>query len=153
MIRLIIFDWGRTLYDNKGGRLFPETIDLLQNLSKKYKLAIVSLVTDGDFEKRRKILRENNLNQYFSSILFTQTDKDELYDRTLSNLNVEPRNVVIVDDRVIRGVKWGNKRGTKTIWLKNGKFSDDLPTEETGQPTNTITNLKDLQKILESYNN
>lgn len=153
MISLIIFDWGRTLYENEKEKLFPETIDLLRSLSKKYKLAIVSLVTDGDFEKREKILRENNLNQYFSSILFTKTDKDKLYDRTLLNLNVEPQNVVIVDDRVIRGIRWGNKRGAKTIWLKNGKFSNDLPTEETGQPTNTITSLKDLQGVLESYNN
>ncbi|MEK7551070.1 MAG: HAD hydrolase-like protein [Patescibacteria group bacterium] len=147
MIKGIIFDWGRTLYDNEKEFLFSETKDVLDYLSKKYNLAIVSLATDGNFEKRWKIIKNYDLEKYFKSILFTQDNKDKLYIETLKKMNLNPKEIIIIDDRVIRGIAWGNKRGAKTIWIKKGKFSNELPTKVTGIPTYTITNLKDLLKL------
>ncbi len=148
MKKLIIFDWGRTLYDNDANALFPETIRLLQYLAPKYTLAIVSLALDGDFERRQKIMREHDLERYFASILFTATDKDALYAKTLGQLGIAPQETVIVDDRMVRGIAWGNHHGTTTIWLQKGKFAEELPNETTGQPTHIIHNLAELYSIL-----
>ncbi len=147
MIKLIIFDWGRTLYDNDNNRLFPESIQILDTLSKKYQLAICSLAKDGNSERRWNVFRENNLEKYFTSILFTQDDKDKLYQETVSKLAINPKHILIVDDRIIRGIAWGNKHKTKTVWVKQGKFSQELPTEETGKPTYIIKKVAELLNL------
>lgn len=147
MIKLIIFDWGRTLYDNDNNRLFPETKHVLETLSNTYQLAIVSLSKDGDFERRWKIFREHDLEKYFISIQFTQHDKDKLYEKTLSELKTNPKQTVVVDDRMIRGISWGNRNKAKTIWIKKGKFSKELPTPETGKPTYTIEHIAEILNL------
>ena len=150
MKKLIIFDWGRTLYKPETEKLFPDTVEVLESLSNKYTLAIVALATAGEekIRERLKIIKENNLGQYFSSILFDIKDKDSMYVKTLKDLEVKPENVVIVDDRTIRGIKWGNKNGTATVWFQNGKFKDELPNEDTGEPTYTIHSLSDILKYM-----
>lgn len=145
---LIIFDWGRTLYDHENERLFPETKEVLEYLSKKYALAIVSLATNGNIAKRWKIIIENDLGKYFNSILFDPENKDRLYEITLKTLAVKPSKVVIIDDRTVRGIQWGNRHGTVTIWLKKGKFSNEGPNKETGNPTHIIKNLASLKTLL-----
>src|SRR5947209_1167650 len=110
MIKLIIFDWGRTLYDNDHERLFPDTISVLMKMSNNYQLAIVSLAVDGNFEKRWEALKKNDLLKYFVSVYFTQ-DKDAAYEKTLTQLSLRPDEVLIVDDRVVRGINWANKHG------------------------------------------
>ncbi|MBI3335415.1 MAG: HAD hydrolase-like protein [Candidatus Portnoybacteria bacterium] len=147
-INAIIFDWGRTLYDHDNEQLFPEAKEVLEYLSKKYMLAIVSLATDGNIAKRWKIIIENDLGKYFDSILFDPEDKGRLYEITLQTLNVKPEEVVIVDDRTVRGIQWGNEHGTMTIWVKKGKFSNELPNDQIGQPTHTIETLTELKTLL-----
>ncbi len=151
-LRGIIFDWGRTLYDSDHAALFPEAVRVVERLSARYALAIVALITRGDFEtaeeERRAILRASGLEQHFSSPLFAPADKDSLYPLALRRLCLSPREVAIVDDRVIRGVRWGNRAGATTIWLRRGQFAQELPDEETGAPTHTIANLVQLLDIL-----
>lgn len=150
MIKGIIFDWGRVLYDADRNVLFPETVKCLDKISKKYKLAIVSLASDGNIDRRLKLIKENNLEKYFSVILFNKEDKDSLYVSALSKMGLKNRELVIIDDRVIRGIRWGNENGTQTVWVKKGKFSNELPNEKTGSPTYIIENLTE---ILHLFNN
>lgn len=147
-MKAVIFDFGRTLYDRGAGRIFPEAFDILEKLSKKYRLAIVSLTTDGDMGNRIDILKENKIDHYFSPAIFVVEDKDSAYEKALKKMGVVPEDVAIVDDRVVRGIKWGNDMGAMTIWFKNGRFSDELPSKETGEPTHTITSLPELEGIL-----
>lgn len=149
MIKAIVFDFGRTLYDRDNDRFFPEAFEVLESFSSKYKMAIVSMAPGGDIEERRQVLKDNNMEKYFDSITFVKEDKDSAYEKALIELNVEPKDIVIIDDRVKRGISWGNKRGVATIWFRNGRFRDELPDESTGEPTYTITNLSELLKILE----
>ena len=65
-----------------------------------------------------------------------------------TNLDVAPHEIAIVDDRTRRGIRWGNRNGTTTIWLRQGKFSKELPDEDMGQPTYTINTLNDLFALL-----
>ncbi|MDD5050524.1 MAG: HAD hydrolase-like protein [Candidatus Pacebacteria bacterium] len=145
----IIFDWGRTLYDAENADLFPDTIEILEYLKNKYRLAIVSLAKkDGDIERRKAIVKEKDLEKYFEYIAFTDEDKDALYEKTVHQFKMKPEKTVIIDDRMFRGIQWGNKFGATTIWLQKGKFENELANEETGLPTFTIKNLKELRTIL-----
>ncbi len=148
--KVIIFDWGRTLYDNDNDCLFPGVPELLEYLSNRYRLAVVSLTSQGEaaIQKRWQIIRENGLEKHFSSILFTSEDKDKLYEETLRGLGVSPEEVVIVDDRTVRGIKFGNSRGAKTIWLKKGKFRDELPNKETGEPDYIISDIVEIRGLV-----
>lgn len=148
MIKAIILDWGRTLYDRENDWLFPEAEQLLDYLSKKYKLAIVSLATNELPEERQRLIRDLGIADYFEMILIDSKDKDQMYEQVLQQLEITPQELAVVDDRVIRGICWGNRKGAKTIWFKKGKFSDELPNEQTGNPDHTIGDLKELYNLL-----
>lgn len=152
MTKAIIFDWGRTLFDRDNDGLFPETKALVRDLSERYTLAIVSLAPKELIETRRQVVTDESLEQYFASIEFVDAKedgaKDRAYERTLKHLTVQSSEVAIVDDRMVRGIAWGNRHGCTTIWFCNGRFSNEKPTDETGQPSYTITSLDDLKGIL-----
>ena len=139
-----MFDWGRTLYDSENQVLFPETEKVLQILSKLYLLVIVSLASDGNIEKRMQVLCACGIEKYFAAVYFAQIDKDSLYAMALSRFALAFREAAVVDDRVIRGIKWGNTCGATTIWLRRGKFMNEEPNEETGPPTYVISNLEEV---------
>lgn len=143
-IKLIIFDWGGTLHSSETKSLFPGTVEILKKLSKTYTLALVSLARSQSREERLKAIEKNGVTHYFAEILVDEEDKDGLYERLLKDFKVSPENAAIVDDRTIRGIAWGNRNGATTIWIKRGKFANELPDETTGEPTYTINNLAEL---------
>jgi FMN phosphatase YigB (HAD superfamily) len=144
MIKAIIFDWGRTLYDSERQALYPHTEEVLSDLSIKYKLIIVSLASDGNISQRNSLLQDSGIAKYFTAVYFAERDKDSLYRIALQALDLKPQEVAIVDDRVIRGIRWGNQHGATTIWLRQGKFMDEEPDEETGAPTYCISKIEDM---------
>lgn len=154
MIKAIIFDWGRTLYDSEQGSFFSAVPALLAELSQRYTLAIVSLVS-GDYalraNERRAALSDANLSAHFAAIQFVPTDKDRAYQETLMRLKVSAIEMAIVDDRVKRGIAWGNQHGATTIWLKRGRFSGALPNAITGMPTYTINAIEEVGTLLKRH--
>jgi FMN phosphatase YigB (HAD superfamily) len=143
-IKAIMFDWGKTLYDSENNTLFPGTESVLQLLSTLYVLVIVALASDGNIEKRMHLLRTYGIEKYFTAIYFSQKDKDALYTTALARLGLPAKDVAIVDDRVVRGIRWGNACGATTIWLKRGKFINEEPNKETGPPVYVISNLQEM---------
>jgi len=151
MVRAIIFDWGRTLYDSEQGTLFPAVPTLLAELSRRYTLAIVSLVS-GDFASRvsarRSTVAEADIERFFAVIAFVPGDKEGAYRDVLAQLALSATDVAIVDDRVRRGIAWGNAQGATTIWLRRGRFADELPDTATGLPTYTIGAVEEITTTL-----
>ncbi|MDP7115495.1 MAG: HAD hydrolase-like protein, partial [Candidatus Woesearchaeota archaeon] len=141
MIKVVIIDWARTLFEAETYALYPEAKDLVQYLSQKYKLALVSLCKREPVPERRALIDSLELTQYFEQILIDPEDKNKLYEQAFEHFKVKPEEIAILDDRTVRGVQWGNKKGCKTIWVKQGKFKDELPNEETGQPNYKIDSL------------
>ena len=148
-IKNIIFDWGRTLYDPDNERLFDGVKEMLPEMARKYKLYIVSLASKGEEEivKRRKMIKDFGIEGYFQDIFFAPEDKDSLYEGLVAKYGLDLSKTAVVDDRIIRGVAWGNRNGATTVWFQNGKFGSELPTPETGEPTHHITSFADLQSI------
>ncbi|MDE1846626.1 MAG: HAD family hydrolase [Candidatus Micrarchaeota archaeon] len=144
--KAIIFDWGRTLYDKENGRLFPETKEVVESCAKKYELAIVSLSVDGDIEDRFEKLKNYDLRKSFRFALFHPSDKDTLFRNAIGNLDLEAREVMIVDDRIKR-LRWGIENGCQTIWIRKGKYAGELPNGE-GNPTYTVDSLREILRIV-----
>jgi|SRR3989338_7187250 len=152
MDKAIIFDWGRTLYDSETKREFPDAEKVLAHcIERGYRLAVVSLVSaqaNSTLDERVAVIEKSSLRKYFEIALVTDKNKDEILDSVVAHFGLPLDSVYIVDDRIIRGIKYGNAHGHPTIWFQNGKFANELPDGTTGHPMHTIESLAELLKLL-----
>ena len=149
--KMIIFDYGRTLYDRETDDFFPDAIPVVKTLAEKYRLSIVSVSPVDEEEARIEALREQGILDHFEEIVFTASGdaKSKEYEDLLRKVDIKANEVVVVDDYIIRGIAWGNAAGATTVWFQNGKFADLTPNDETGDPDFTIHSLSELPKILD----
>ena len=150
MIKLVIFDYGRTLFDRETDALFLDVANVVRELSKRFRLCIVSYSPDEEIPGRIGVLRENGILDCFEGLYFVDDPerKFDKYDEVLRSRGLEACEVAVVDDYIIRGIAWGNQRGATTIWFRRGKFADVLANEQTGEPTFTIKALSELLPLL-----
>lgn len=151
-IHAIIFDWGRTLYDSVTKSEFTDAAEVLEYCKNKgYRLAVASLVSvhaNATLEERSQQIEQSALRHFFEMSRVTDKDKDVIFDEIVAFLGLPREQIAIVDDRTVRGIKYGNKHGHPTIWFQNGKFAQELPDLDTGTPTYTIHSLRELKNIL-----
>lgn len=154
MKQAIIWDWARTLFDREDNQEFSEAEEVLQYCqSKGYRQAVVSLLTQANspgttLKDREEEIASSPLRKYFEMALATDTSKDAAFDQVVKYFGMPRDQVLIIDDRTQRGIKYANKNGHPSIWLKRGKFASELPDDETGQPDYIIHDLKELYDIL-----
>lgn len=153
-IKAVIFDWGRTLYDSEKKQEFSEAEEVLAWCrAHGWRLAAVSLVSavaNATLAERKVAIERSPLRRYFEVALVTDTDKDALFDQVIRYFGLPRAEVLIVDDRMIRGIRYGNAHGHPTVWVKKGKFAGELPNVRTGMPTHTITEISQLKAIFEN---
>jgi FMN phosphatase YigB (HAD superfamily) len=151
-IKAIIFDWGRTLFDSETKKEFPGAEAVLQYCQNSgYRLTVASLVTvhaNATLKERILQIEKSPLRKFFEMALVTDKDKDMVFDKIVEKLELPRSQILIVDDRTIRGIKYGNQQGHPTVWFQNGKFANELPDASTGTPTFTIHSLSELIEII-----
>lgn len=151
-IKAIIFDWGRTLFDSESKELYPESLGVLEFChAQGLHLACASLVSaqaNATLEERKGQVENSVLRKFFEFVAVTDVNKDLIFDEIVGKLNLPREEILIVDDRTVRGIKYGNHNGHPTVWFQNGKFANELPNKETGAPTYTIQNLNELKDII-----
>ncbi len=151
-VKAIIFDWGRTLFDSETKQEFPEAEQVLELCQQRgFWLAVVSLVSEhsnANLEERTAQIEGSPLRRFFEMVAVTDQDKDKALDETVNKLALPREQILIVDDRTVRGIKYGNLRGHPTVWLQQGKFANELLNKETKQPTFTIHALAERAGIL-----
>lgn len=150
--KAIIFDWGRTLFDSETKNEFQDAEGVLNWCKEKgYRIACVSLVSkvaNATLEERRRQIETSSLRKFFEIVSVTDVDKDIILDEIVAKLNMQRSEILIIDDRMIRGIKYGNLRGHPTVWFQNGKFANELPNKETKEPTFIIHSLEELKDVL-----
>lgn len=88
------------------------------------------------------------LRKFFEVVAVTDEDKDKIMDEIVLKFNLPRSEILIVDDRIICGIKYRNLHGHPTVWLQKGKFANELPNEETKLLLFTIHSLDELASII-----
>lgn len=145
MINLIIFDWKRTLYDPDRGILIRGAEDVLNYLvSKNLKLILVG---KGGEDMQREV-DKLDVRNFFTDIVFAEGEKDpNVFAKYLTKI---PKNTLFIGDRVRSELEIGNKLGATTIWVRAGKFADELPEIKEQEPDYTVKSLTDCLNFLKS---
>jgi len=140
-----MFDWGWTLWDPENNALMKDAIKILEFAKGRgYKIAIACLASDGDVDRRMRLMGETGVSKYCDSIKISkEMDKNILLDGLLEEFGVHPEETIVVDDRTIRGVLWAVNNEATAVWFQNGKHSEELPLEGK-EPDCTIHSLFEL---------
>lgn len=147
MYKALIFDFGRTIYDKDNNCLFPKITEVFEYCrTNGYKLFMISNYETG----REEIIRDSGVRKYFDKIVVTKGKNKKDFLRCISGVGLEPKDVLVVGDRIKSEIRIGNELGADTVWFKHGKYSGVKPENYAEKPTHTIIRLQQLFDILTS---
>ena len=132
---------------SQGSFLYEDTKDLLDYLSKNYKLGII---TNGLADVQHKRIRESDVGHYFDDVIISDEIKiakpnPEIFEYALKSLNHDDKSsVLMVGDSLSSDIKGGLNASIDTCWcnLSNKVNNTDIV------PKYEINNLLDLKNIL-----
>lgn len=147
--RVAIFDWKRTLYDPDKRTLIDNAKEILEALHRKGVLLV--LIGMGDKEMYQEVERLG-LSDYFTHIKFLNEGKNASIFQPYID-GEQPGKTLVIGDRARGEVQVGNSLGATTIWIKQGKFADELPEEGKQKPSYETDGLAGLSTILDKIYN
>ena len=136
----IIFDYNRTLYDPETDALSHGALELLKYSSKGNELFLISRAEPGRSER----LERSKIRKYFKRLAFVDVKTPELF----LELSDEDKDAIVIGDRVREEIRIGNRLGMKTIWVRQGKFADEMPEGCDDKPTFIVTDLGEVREII-----
>lgn len=147
MVRGIIFDFNRTLYNPETSSLTSGTLDLLRYLkNSSYKLCLISKKTQ---EERREQISELGLDLYFPDILVIEGEKTKQdFEMCAKAMSLAYSEIAVVGDRVRSEITLGNEIGMTTFWYRSGKFASETPRNKEEEPDFIIDRLEELVDYL-----
>ncbi len=146
MIKAVIFDYAGTIYNPFTGKLYPQTVNVLEILTKKdIKLALVSRAFN--LEERLEEFKNLNLKKYFQILEAVSVENEKEFTHLLKEVNVQAQECLVVGDRVKSEILEGNKIGCKTVWVLQGEFTDEQPEGDLEKPDYIINSLDELLTI------
>ncbi len=120
---------------------YPETIKILEELKKDFKIALIS---NTDAFTVEPILEKYNLSQYFDTLVFSYNvgklkSDPEFYPAALSALNVDKSEAVVVGDSIETDILGAEKAGIRAILVdrRNTRIYKEK-----------VADLSELRKIL-----
>ncbi|MBR9699848.1 HAD hydrolase-like protein [Candidatus Woesearchaeota archaeon] len=151
MVKGIIFDYNRTLFDPVNKSLIPGAKEVLDNLSQNgFKIALMSRTSDKT--KRMEQIHRIGIMDNFSHIQLIQKDTEDKGFHHLKacadKMSLPASELAVVGDRVRSEIRLGKKLDMLTIWYKAGKYSDEMPMAEDEAPHHTITQLGEVIRIV-----
>lgn len=142
-----IVEIARDAVYNDDKYYFPEDVhDVISELSKHYKLAVVS----DAWPSLDRVYRNAGLRDYFSSFVISSVigaaKPDKLiYQKALHELDVEPEEALFIDNNTVN-LKGANKLGINTLLMNEKK--ENIP--KTGYLY--ISSLRELNELLSGRN-
>ena len=86
------------------------------------------------------------VEEYFTKIIFEEGAKEEsLFSQFLSR---EPRDTLFIGDRIQSELAIGKALGATTLWVRQGKFADEVPTHADENPDYTVKSLAEAKELL-----
>ncbi len=128
--------------------LYPDTKELLQRLSQKYKIGIIA---NQDFGTEQR-LTDFNVYQYINLVIASAEEgvaKPDLriFQIALDRANCKPEEAVMVGDRIDNDIIPANKIGMTTVWIKQGFGSYAEPKTVEEQPDYIVNSLAEITEV------
>lgn len=143
--KLIIFDFMRTLFDPETSSLTPDALEVVATLQQRgYILVLIS----HDEGNRDSLIEELGLTPYFTKIIIVKEKTEAVFAAVVEKHTADITNSFVIGDRIRKEILFGNRCGLKTIWLKCGKFFNEIPLTKDEKPTHTIRTLKEALAII-----
>jgi putative hydrolase of the HAD superfamily len=128
--------------------LFDESIELVENLHKDYRLTIV---TNGLHDVQDKRIRQSVIAKHFEDVVVSEEiliskPDPRIFEHALNNIkHTDKSKVLMVGDSLTSDIQGGINFGVDTCW-----FNPNKVVNKTGiKPTYEIFNLMELRTILE----
>ena len=128
--------------------LYPDTKELLQRLSQKYKIGIIA---NQDFGTEQR-LTDFNVHQYINLVIASAEEgvaKPDLriFQIALARADCKPEEAVMAGDRIDNDIIPANKIGMTTVWIKQGFGSYAEPKTVEEQPDYIVNNLVEITEL------
>lgn len=138
MLKGIIFDFMRTLYDPEKGELFAGVLPMLEAFKEKgLKRGLVSF---GGPEKKR-LIKELGLTEVLDWYRVVEEKTPEVFRSFMIQYRLSAEHVLVVGDLINQEIAVGQGIGARTVWLKWGLFADERPSVKPDFIINSITEL------------
>lgn len=163
-LKAVFFDLGDTIIaeingpadvDNSDFDVLDGAEEVLRELGKSFKLAIVSNTLDWGDEDIARALERKNLTDYFDAIV-TSVDAGSrkpdpgIYQKALRLVGCAPCEVAMLGDRVDTDIAGANRVGITSILCRwNDKYPFLASTEE-DLPDFVIGSIKELPELIAS---
>ncbi len=145
MNKIIIFDFNRTLYDPEAGRLMYGARAVLTTLRKRqFRLFLISTAD----QKRLGLIKRLSLTELFDEVVLVSAKSSRPFKRIIGRVNADVRQSFVVGDRVQHEIILGNRCGLRTVWLRRGKFRNELPQSPEQKPDYSIADIRDVLSII-----
>lgn len=128
--------------------LYPDSKEVLQRLSQKYKIGIIA---NQDFGTEQR-LTDFNVHQYINLVIASAEEgvaKPDLriFQIALARAECKPEEAVMVGDRIDNDIIPANKIGMTTVWIKQGFGSYAEPKTVEEQPDYIVNNLAEITEV------
>jgi putative hydrolase of the HAD superfamily len=137
------------LYPHELESLYPQTVPLLEHLSKTYHLAVIANQSPGADER----LERYGILRYFdfvinSAVVGLHKPDPRIFLLALEKAGCEPREAVMIGDRADNDVYPAKLLGMRTIRVRQGSASCQLPRSPEYEADITVENLDELNALL-----
>lgn len=147
IIKTAIFDWKRTLYDPESKTLISGAKEILEMFSnRKIPMYLIGKGEKEMYEETERL----KVNKYFNKIKFVEGEKNPEYYRPYID-ELKPSQTVVIGDRACSELTAGKSLKTTTIWVRQGKFADELPENEQLTPDYQVKSLVELKSLIEMF--
>ena len=144
MIKAVIFDFNRTLFDPYNQKLYPGALNLVRDLKGKFKLGLVTTSGKG----RDKSISESGLRYLFDFVRIVRVKDESVFDEFLKMYDYKPSELVIIGDWLGDEIAAGNNIGATTIWINKWAVTDMWVNNKNEQPDFVAVSYEDIKNIL-----
>lgn len=129
-------------------RLYPDTVTILDKLSKKYKLGIIANQVAGT----QKRIDNWGIGKYFDVVVasaevgYAKPDF-EIFNIALEQAGCEPNESVMIGDRLDNDIVPAKRLGMQTVWVRQGFARMQQVKSETEKPDYIIENIGGILDI------
>lgn len=130
-----------------GSFLYDDSVDLIENLHKEYKL---SIITNGLTSVQENRIKKSVISHYFEDIVISEEvsvskPNPKIFELALKNINhIDKSKVLMIGDSLTSDIQGGINFGIDTCWYNPNKVKN----ETSIKPTYEISNFNELKDLL-----